>query len=134
MKLKSVIFLSGLLIAMFITGCGSMSVMDVDANSEGNSVVNFKDSPVDVKVLSTKSRFVNGMLQAQVELESDDSDPTELNYKFVWFDSDGMSIDSDNSPWQPLYLSGREVKSLRGLAPNPAARTFKVVIKNAENY
>ena len=129
---KIIVFTSlTVLVSLLITGC-STSVMDIDGTSSGSSIVNFKNSPVDVKILDTKSRFINGLLKVNLELESGISSTYHLEYKFVWYDSAGMAVDSANSPWIPLYLSGREVKTIQGLAPNSSAKTFKIILKEAE--
>lgn len=115
-----------------LNGCWT-SVMEIDGSSAGNATVNFKNSPVDIKVLDTRSRFVGGLLQVNLELESGISYPYKLEYKFSWYDSGGMEIDSARSAWIPLYLNGREVKTVQGLAPNPAAKTYKIRLREADD-
>ncbi len=114
-----------------LSGCWT-SVMEIDGSSAGNSTVNFKNSPVDIRVLDTRSRFVGGLLQVNLELESGYSNPYRLEYKFSWYDSGGMEIDSARSAWIPLYLNGREVKTIQGLAPNPAAKAFKIRLRESD--
>jgi uncharacterized protein YcfL len=118
--------------AALLSGCWT-SVMEIDGSSAGNVTVNFKNSPVDIKVLDTRSRFIGGLLQVSQELESGISHPYRLEYKFSWYDSGGMDIDSARSAWIPLYLNGREVKSIQGLAPNPAAKAFKIRFRESDD-
>ena len=130
-KNTSIIAVMCALVLLLISACSSTSVMDIDGTASGSSIVNFKNSAVDVKVLNTKSRFINGLLKVNVELESGISSPYQLDYKFTWYDSGGMAVDAANSPWIPLYLNGREAKTIQGLAPNSSAKTFKITIKEA---
>ncbi|MEM4248224.1 MAG: DUF1425 domain-containing protein [Candidatus Nanoarchaeia archaeon] len=118
--------------ALGIFGC-STSVMEIDGSSEGPATVNFKNSPVDIKILDTRTRFVGGLLQVNAEIESGISSRYLLEYKFSWYDSHGMEIDSARSAWIPLYMNGREVKTIQGVAPNPAARAFKIRIREADD-
>ena len=117
---------------VFIGGC-STAVMDIDGSSQGTATVNYKNSPVDIKVLDTKSKFVNGLLKVNMELENGISNPYTLEYKFSWFDSDGMQVDEGISAWSPIYLEGRETRTIQGLAPNPSVKSFKIKIREADD-
>ncbi len=119
-------------VALLFSGC-STSVMEIDGSAAGNVTTNFKNSPVDIKVLDTRSRLVGGLLQVNAEIESGISGTYMLEYKFSWYDSGGMEIDSARSAWMPLYLNGRETKTIQGLAPNPAAKAFKIKFREADD-
>lgn len=124
--------LSVVIIAILSGGC-STSVMDIDGSSAGAGTVNYKNSPVDITVLDTRSRFVNGLLQVNMELENGISNPYNLEYKFSWFDSGGMEVDPARSAWIPIYLQGKETKAIQGLAPNPSAKSYKIKIREADS-
>lgn len=118
---------------LLVQGCWT-SVMDVDGSADGTSTVNFKNSPVDIKVLDTRSRFINGLMMVNLELESGYSNPYRLEYKFSWYDSAGMEIDPARSAWVPFYLNGRETKTIQGVAPNPSAKAFKIKFREADRH
>jgi len=44
-----------------------------------------------------------------------------------------MEVDSARSAWIPIYLNGRETKTIQGLAPNPSAKTFKIKIRESDD-
>lgn len=123
---------SAITIAVLAGGC-STSVMDIDGSSAGAATVNYKNSPVDVKVLDTRSRFINDLLQVNLEIENGISNPYNLEYKFAWYDSDGMEVEAARPIWIPIYLQGKETKSIQGLAPNPSAKSFKIKIREADS-
>ena len=124
------ISLASLLIVL--SACSTTSVMEIDGNADGTSVVNKKDSSVDAKVINVNIRKINDILQVSAQVESESSSPCNIEYKFFWFDSAGMPVDSSSTSWIPLYLNGRATAPVTGLAPNPAASTFKIQIKNAD--
>jgi len=130
---KTIIAALSALSLLFIQGCWT-SVMDVDGAADGTTTVNFKNSPVDVKILDTRSRFVNGLLMVNTELESGYSNPYRLEYKFSWYDSAGMDVEPARSAWIPFYLNGRETKTIQGLAPNPSAKAFKIKFREADRH
>jgi uncharacterized protein YcfL len=130
---KYIILILSVTALTFIAGCTSTSVIDVDGTSDGITVINSKDSSVDVKILDTRTRIVGGILQVNMQLESNASSIRNLEYKFSWFDSLGMVIDSSSTAWEPFCLYGRETKTISGLAPNSSARSYKVKIREADN-
>ncbi|HBM16516.1 MAG TPA: hypothetical protein DD381_09285 [Lentisphaeria bacterium] len=132
MKRTTIVFILTALTVVFIGGC-STAVMDIDGSSQGAATVNYKNSPVDIKVLDTKSKFVNGLLKVNMQLENGISNPYTLEYKFSWFDSDGMEVDEGSTAWMPIYLNGRETRTIQGLAPNPSAKSFKIKIREADD-
>ena len=118
---------------LLVSGCWT-SVMDVDGSANGPATVNFKNSPVDIKVLDTRSRVINDLLQVNMELENGYSHPYNLEYKFSWYDSGGMEIDPGRTAWIPFHLNGRETKSVQGVAPNPSAKAFKIKLREADRH
>ncbi|MEI6057161.1 MAG: YcfL family protein [Lentisphaerota bacterium] len=132
MRKSILVALSAFTIAILAGGC-STSVMDIDGSAGGAGTVNYKNSPVDITVLDTRSRFVNDLLQVNMELENGISNTYELEYKFSWYDSGGMEVDPGRSAWIPINLKGKETKTIQGLAPNPSAKSFKIKIREADS-
>ncbi|MEB3753549.1 DUF1425 domain-containing protein [Acinetobacter sp. MD2(2019)] len=52
-----------------------------------------------------------------------------FNYKIVWVDADGVEVNPEGSIWKPIDLTGREIKSVQSLAPNPSAVDVVVYLK-----
>lgn len=50
-------------------------------------------------------------------------------YKIVWVDAQGVEVNPEGATWKPLELTGREVKSVQSLAPNPSAVDAVVYLK-----
>lgn len=82
-----------------------------------------------LQIVNLKSQFVGDLLKAQVSLVSKYSKTLEFQYKFFWFDANGMEINPGSLPWTPLTLHGNESKTVQAVAPNPAAREFKINIR-----
>lgn len=120
-------------IMMIAAGCSSTSVIEIDGSADSDASINYKGSSVDVKVLNTQTKSVNGLLQVNVTLESGDSDTYLADYKFEWFDADGMGVEVGRQAWMPLYFYGRETKAIQGLSPNPSAKSFKLLIRQRQD-
>ena len=82
-----------------------------------------------LQIVDLKSQFAGDLLKAQVSIVSKFSRTLEFQYKFLWFDATGMEVSPGSLPWTPLTLNGNESKSVQAVAPNPAARTFKINIR-----
>lgn len=74
----------------------------------------------------------NGMLKASVKLTSRQNKSVVAQSKFAWFDADGNEIDPDTDAWRPLVLHGKETRSVQGIAPNAAAASFKLRVREGE--
>lgn len=85
-----------------------------------------------IKITDLKSAFAGDLLKANVVLHSKRTDTLALQYKFRWYDSQGMEIEPESSPWQPIIIYGRETKSVQAVAPNPSVKEFKIEIRYRE--
>ena len=52
-----------------------------------------------------------------------------FEYKIVWVDAQGMEVNPEGSRWKPIQLTGREVKTVQSVAPNPSAVDVVVYLK-----
>ena len=74
----------------------------------------------------------NGLMKADVKLTSRQNKSIVAQSKFAWFDAAGAEIDPDTDAWQPLVLHGKETRTVRGIAPNAAAASFKLRVRAGE--
>jgi uncharacterized protein YcfL len=72
---------------------------------------------------------IGGLTKGAVTLQSRTSDTEALQYRWVWFDSRGFEVNSSAQAWQPLLVYGKQTASVQGLAPNPAAKSFKLHLR-----
>lgn len=75
---------------------------------------------------------VGGLTKAAVTLQSTVSDTEALQYRWVWFDSHGFEVNSSSQAWNPLLVYGNQTTSVQGVAPNPAAKSFKLHLRYQE--
>jgi uncharacterized protein YcfL len=54
-----------------------------------------------------------------------------FEYRFEWFDAEGLPIESNVSLWKPDLLYGKETKWIKALCPVPNAKGFKVMIRES---
>ena len=129
------------LLAALAAGCAAPNTagitVGVEADADGDlqellQVDNAKLSRqlrvADMSVGQTK----NGLLKANLKLQSNLNKDFVAQSKFAWFDAEGAEIDPDGDPWRPLMLHGKETRTIQGVAPNASAVSFKLRIRQGE--
>ncbi len=72
------------------------------------------------------------MLLAQVTLHSKAGETLSFQYKFEWFDLNGLALNAASATWKPLIIYGKESKTIQGLAPDPRGRDYKLLLRDAD--
>ena len=136
------------LAALLIAGMALLSGCAATSGAEGRAKVGWTDDGaplLNTKVVynsSTLSRKVaidemtsskaGDMLLAQVTMHSKAGDTINLQYKFEWFDANGLALNASSATWKPLLIYGKETKTIQGLAPDPRGREYKLLLRDAD--
>jgi uncharacterized protein YcfL len=136
------------LAALLIVGMVVISGCSPTSGAEGRAKVGWTDDGapmLNTKVVynsSTLSRKVaidemtsskvGDMLLAQVTLRSKAGETLSFQYKFEWFDLNGLALNAASATWKPLIIYGKESKTIQGLAPDPRGRDYKLLLRDAE--
>ena len=133
---------AAVLTTVSITGCSTTAGVEADGktawNNEGarelSKKVVYESSSLagDLKVVDIQSVLAGNMMRAQATLKSKDGDTLSFQYRFDWYDANGMEINSGAGSWKPLLITGRETKTVQSVAPDPRAKEFKLKIREAE--
>jgi uncharacterized protein YcfL len=84
------------------------------------------DPEVDIREM--RCVVQDDLLRIDVDIENDKSRNQQLEYRFLWFEPNGMSVGTEE-PWKPLVLYPEERRTLRTSAPSIQAKDFKLVFK-----
>jgi uncharacterized protein YcfL len=95
-------------------------------------LINNKALLRDLQITDIKSKMVNDLMQAQVQVLNKTSRTFSFEYSFNWFDASGFQVTGVGEHWSPVVINGNEVKSLNGVAPTPEASQFKVQIRKSK--
>ena len=75
-----------------------------------------------------------GFLQVQIEVLNRKNSMQAFNYRFEWFDTNGMLIDTPTSVWIPRQIEGQETLTITAVAPTTTAKDFRVkFMENVRN-
>lgn len=98
-----------------------------------NVVIDRRHMIGDVEIIDINRARVRDVLSVKIALrispKSKDPDMVPLLYNFEWFDAQGTEIPANSVQWAPLMIFGRETQIIKGVAPDPRARDFKLKIQ-----
>ena len=136
------------LATLLIVGIVAISGCSATSGAEGRAKVGWTDDGAPLlnsKVIynsSTLSRKVaieemtsskaGDMLLAQVTMRSKAGETLSFQYKFEWFDLNGLALNAASATWKPLIIYGKESKTIQGLAPDPRGRDYKLLLRDAD--
>ncbi len=93
-------------------------------------VVNNPQLAKGIQIVDLKTSFTdNNLMLANVTLVSKSRRTLAFQYRFAWFDEQGIEIDPEASAWKPMTIYGHESRTLQGTAPNSAAKEFRVKLR-----
>ncbi len=73
-----------------------------------------------------ESTTSGGFLQVQIEVLNQKNSMQDFNYRFEWFDMNGMLVNTPASVWIPRQIEGQESLFITAVAPTTTAKDFKV--------
>lgn len=80
-----------------------------------------------VRIISlNESTTTGGFLQVQVEVLNQKNSMQSFNYRFEWFDMNGMLLNTPTSVWIPRQIEGQETLTITAVAPTTTAKDFRV--------
>jgi uncharacterized protein YcfL len=119
-------------------GCKSVNTVEREKPTYEANVVNDKRIETDgflankAKVLQVRQATVqDNLLKVDVEILNDDPWSGDFDYKFEWFDDQGMPVDSPTSTWYTKHVQARETVSLDEIAPNPRCKDFRLKLQRS---
>ncbi|BCD60977.1 MULTISPECIES: YcfL family protein [unclassified Nitratiruptor] len=122
-------WLIALSVLFLLTGCAKSVSNEAVSNPDRNII---KNSYLEqkVEILDHHTRYTNGLLEAMVRLHNKTKDFQDLEYRFIWLDSDGFVVEKE--PWQPLTLNGLETTQVSSIAHSPNVVDFKFEIRQKQ--
>lgn len=145
MKRCNTIWIASVLAVAILGLCGCAGTTGIDATGKKSwdqdgapgldtkVVINNSSLAGDIEIDAINSAMAGNMMRAQVTLRSKDRDTISIQYRFAWFDKQGIEINPNTGAWKPFLLYGREKRTIQGLAPDPRAKEFKVSIRELQD-
>jgi len=121
--------------ALTLMGCASNSNtagLRIDGASQtvlfGDNVLAGRVSIEDISTID-----VDGRARGIVRLANQSKGDQHIQYRFYWYDDQGLEVNNKLSPWRQAILRGAEEISISEISINPNGRQFRVQIRELDN-
>jgi len=135
MRPTIVLFVIG---AILLTGCRSTGESKPSEScpgfAEAGSTYNFVKRKVsyiggpEVRVVEMRCAKQGDLLRIDVDLQNNKFTEQRVAYRFDWFESNGMRINTEEA-WKPLLLYPQDLRTIRTVSPSEDAQDFRLHIK-----
>ena len=119
--------------ALAMVGCASNTAgLRIDGASQ---TVLFGDNVLAgrLKIEDIATTQVDGRARGVVRLVSQYQGDQAIQYRFYWYDDQGLEVNNKLSPWRQTILRGAEEVSISEISINPNGRQFRVQIRELDN-
>lgn len=118
--------------ALFLGACAKETTgISIDSSTQ-NVVLTNADMGKALVFGNARTSIVNERLLAQVRVTNKDTDTKNLQYRFNWYNEQGLEVDNGRSPWRQFVINGGDSVTLQGVALDPNATDFRVSIREIQ--
>ncbi|WP_299018208.1 YcfL family protein [uncultured Photobacterium sp.] len=124
--------LSVLLFALVLSAC-TTATSGISIESSNQNVV-IGNSSLASRLAIEKAAVVNvnGLMKAGVPVTSKINSDMKLQYRFYWYDAQGLEVEGSDSPWRQFVLHGKDSMTLQAVAKKPQATQYRIYIREAD--
>lgn len=140
--LHTLLAITALCAASGLTGCSSKSMNTVERAQPAGEAMMVSDKRIltdaslnrRARILSVNEAMTpGGLLQIQVQVMNTTSSLKRVNYRFEWFDQNGMQVSTPaNAALNQIQIDGKETKFISSIAPTHACRDFRLKLIEAK--
>ncbi len=135
---KKILFAIFLLISVTALNAGlfgdnsNSNTLETSLESSDDIVINNIELANNIKIISSKSRFIYDLLDASVMIKNNSYSRYVIEYKFLWYDINGFEFAKKQSKWKKIRIDSKDTIIIKGLAISPKVETFKLYIRRVD--
>ncbi|HVT88561.1 MAG TPA: YcfL family protein [Tepidisphaeraceae bacterium] len=116
-----------------ICGCAK-TVNSVNISHEGSYDWIKTDSSLSdiASVVRVNKVREQDLLHVQVEVMNTGSSPQVFQYRYIWIDGNGFTLQSPTSAWQRKFIQGKQTVSIDGVAPDTRVADCRLEMKRTD--
>ncbi|OCH72048.1 hypothetical protein A6E14_15815 [Vibrio genomosp. F10] len=118
---------------LFISGCADNTAgLRVDGATQN---VIFGDNVLGTRLVidDIATTEVDGRARGVVRVTSNYTGDQHVQYRFYWYDDEGLEVNTKLSPWRKAIVRGFESIALSEVSINPNGTQFRVQIRELDN-
>lgn len=101
----------------------------VQRTIEDRRVIRDRDTARAVSVVKVVDGTTEGMMRVGVEVQNRRMSTFRFNYRFDWFDAQGLPVTTPASTMVSQQIEGGQAMTLTSVAPHPGAKDFRLSIQ-----
>lgn len=121
------------LLAAALIGCTAPNSLSTQTAADGTySVKTVSNNPklvTQIAVDRISMGYAGDLKKASIAIKDRWFVSRNFEYKIVWVDANGFEVNPEGSRWKPIQLTGREIKTVQSIAPNPSAVDVVVYLR-----
>lgn len=121
-------------VSLALMGCASSNTAGLRIDGASQTVLfgdNVLAGRLTIEDISTVD--VDGRARGIVRLINQSKGDQYIQYRFYWYDDQGLEVNNKLSPWRQAILRGTEEISISEVSINPNGRQFRVQIRQLDN-
>ncbi|HCH01615.1 MAG TPA: DUF1425 domain-containing protein [Vibrio sp.] len=113
-----------------LAGCSSSNTAGLRIDSASQQVL-YSDSALDddLTIDNIDTQENNGNTRGLVKITNNSQDTQNLQYRFYWYDGQGLEVNAKQGAWRQFILRGYESMTLSEVSVNPNATDFRIQIR-----
>ncbi len=122
-----------LLSAIAVVGCSKNTAgLSVDGSAQ---TVLFADNVLGGRLVidDISTVDVDGHARGVVKLVSNYQGDQHIQYRFYWYDENGLEVNTKLAPWKQTIIRGMESLSISEVSVNPNGKQFRVQIRESDD-
>ena len=121
--------------SLFMLGCATAGIQAGDASYSSSPYLIVDDPSLadQISVVRVSHDIVGDIMRAHVTLKSNRARSLRIQYRFSWYDANGMEIDGTGKPYRDLIIEGKDAVSVTSMAPSPYAQEFKIRVRKVKS-
>jgi uncharacterized protein YcfL len=120
-------------VALMLLGCADNTAgLRIDGASQ---TVLFGDNVLAgrLKIEDISTTQIDGRARGVVRLLSQYKGDQYVQYRFYWYDDQGLEVNTKQGPWRQAVIRGAEEISISEVSINPNGTQFRVQIRQLDN-
>jgi uncharacterized protein YcfL len=121
-------------VLLVLAGCAQPKTSGIKVEGQTQTVL-FGDERMgkEISIEDISTIDTNGHARAVVKLANTTSTDKTLQYRFYWYDEQGLEVNTKQAPWKRLILRGDETISISEVSVNPNAKDFRLQMRAAND-
>ncbi len=124
-------YFSVLMFALLLSACSSSTSGISIESSNQNVVIGNTSLANQIEIEKAIIANADGLMKAGVPVTSKTDSDMKLQYRFYWYDAQGLEVYGSDSPWRQFVLHGRDSVTLQAVARKPEAKQYRIYIREA---